>query len=97
LEGGVENERLKRKFSQVKGDLDLQKIPKLILIPKKRAFRKKVVMLKDKDEGGENAGKIIVVITETKKTHERKEGEKKSSKVNPILSHVNHTFFILDL
>jgi hypothetical protein len=50
----------------VKGDLDLQKIPKLILIPKERALRKKVVMLKDKDEGGENAGKIIIIITETK-------------------------------
>jgi hypothetical protein len=49
----------------VKGDLDLQKIPKLILIPKKRALRKKVVMMKDED--CENAGKIIVIITENEK------------------------------
>jgi len=35
LKGEVKNERLKRKFSQVKGNLDLQKISKLILIPKK--------------------------------------------------------------
>jgi hypothetical protein len=28
---------------------------------------------------------------------ERKEKKKKRSKVNLILSHVNHTFFILDL
>jgi hypothetical protein len=73
--GGVENERLKHKFSQVKGDLDLQKIPKLIFISKKRASKKKVAMMKD--EGGENAEKIIIIITETKKTHERKEGKKK--------------------
>jgi hypothetical protein len=92
----VKNERLKCKFSQVKGDLNLQKNPKLILIPKKRALRKKVVMMKD--EGGENAGKIIVIITETEKAHERKGKKKKSkSKVNLILSHVNHTFFIMDL
>jgi hypothetical protein len=31
----------------VKRDLDLQKIPKLILIPKKRASKEKMVMIKD--------------------------------------------------
>jgi hypothetical protein len=67
LESRVESERLKHIFSQVKGDLHLQKIPKLILIPKKRASREKVVMMKDEDEGGENAGKIIIIKTETKK------------------------------
>ncbi len=98
-EGRVESERLKHKISQVKGDLHLQKIPKLILIPKKRASREKVVMMKPEDEGGENAGKIIIlIITETKKTHERKEEKKKKRpKVNLILSHVNHTFLILDI
>ncbi len=35
LEGGAKSERLKRCFSQEEGDLDLQKIPKLIFIPNK--------------------------------------------------------------
>ncbi len=70
----------------MKGDLDLQKIPTLILIPKKRALRKKVVMMKD--EGCENAGKIIVIITETEKTHERK-GKKKK---NPLTCQ-SHIFY----
>jgi hypothetical protein len=35
LEGEAKSGRLKRQFSQVEGDLDLQEIPKLVPIPKK--------------------------------------------------------------
>jgi hypothetical protein len=35
LEGGVESGRLKRQFSQVEGDLDLQEILKLVPFQKK--------------------------------------------------------------
>jgi len=35
LKSGAKNERLKCQFSQVKGDLNLQEIFKLVLIPKK--------------------------------------------------------------
>jgi hypothetical protein len=41
----------------VEGDLDLQKIPKPIPIPKKRTPRKKVVIMKDEDEESEKAKK----------------------------------------
>jgi hypothetical protein len=34
----------------VERDLDLQEIPQLIPIPKKRALHKKVVVVKNKDE-----------------------------------------------
>jgi hypothetical protein len=36
LEGGLEIGRLKWQFSRVKGDLDLQEIPQLVPISKKR-------------------------------------------------------------
>jgi hypothetical protein len=41
LEGGAKSERLKHHFSQVKGDLDLQKVPKSIFIPNKGSPRKR--------------------------------------------------------
>ncbi len=52
LEGGAKSEKLKRQFSQVEGDLDLQKIPKLVPISKEynTTKEKKVVVVKDKDE-----------------------------------------------
>jgi hypothetical protein len=50
---------LKIQFSQEEGDLDLQEIPKLVLIPKKRAaLRKKVVVVKDKNEEVDKTKKI---------------------------------------
>jgi len=39
--------------------LDFQKIPKLVPIPNKRALKKKVGVLKDKDEEGEKVGKKL--------------------------------------
>jgi hypothetical protein len=41
----------------VERDLDLQEIPKSIPIPKKKAPRKKVVVVKDNDEEGDKVGK----------------------------------------
>jgi hypothetical protein len=41
LEGGAESGRLKRQFSQMKRDMNLQEIPKLILILKKKNQEKK--------------------------------------------------------
>jgi hypothetical protein len=41
----------------VERDLDLQKIFKLVPIPKKKTLRKKVVVVKDKDEEGDKARK----------------------------------------
>jgi hypothetical protein len=41
LEDGLESGRLKCQFSQVEGDLDLQKIPQPIPIPEKRTLKKK--------------------------------------------------------
>jgi hypothetical protein len=38
LKGGAKSEGLKCQFSQVERDLDLQEIPKLVPIPKKRTF-----------------------------------------------------------
>jgi len=58
--GGVESGRLKHQFSQVEGDLDLQKIPKLISITKNRAPRKKAVVLKDEDEKAQKARKKLM-------------------------------------
>jgi hypothetical protein len=43
----------------VEEDLDLQENFKLVPIPNKRAPRKKVVMVKGKDEEGEKARKNI--------------------------------------
>ncbi len=53
----VENGGLKHQFSQVEGDLDVQKILKPVSIPKKRAPRKKVIVVKDKNEKGDKAKK----------------------------------------
>jgi hypothetical protein len=41
-------ERLKCQFSQVKRDLYLQKIPKLVAIPNKRTLKKKTIVVKMK-------------------------------------------------
>ncbi len=38
--------------------MDFQEIPKLVLIPKKRALKKKVVVVKDKDEEVDKTKKI---------------------------------------
>ncbi len=48
--GGVKNGRLKRQFSQLEGDMDLQNIPKLVSITKNKTPKKKVVVVKDEDE-----------------------------------------------
>jgi hypothetical protein len=45
-EGGIESEELKRQFSQVEGDLNLQEIPKPIPISNKRALRWNIKMKK---------------------------------------------------
>jgi hypothetical protein len=50
---------LKRQFSQLEGDLDLQMIIKLVPISNKKALRKKVTVVKDEDEEGEKVGKKI--------------------------------------
>jgi hypothetical protein len=60
LEGEAESGRLKRQFSQVEGELDLQEIPKLVAIPKKIPPRKKIIVMKDKDEKGEKVGIFLV-------------------------------------
>ncbi len=39
--------------------MDFQKILKLVPIPNKRALKKKVVVVKDKDEEGEKVGWIV--------------------------------------
>ena len=57
LEDGIKSEELKCQFSLVEGDLNLQKIPKLVLVSNKKASRKKMIMMKDKDEKGKKAGK----------------------------------------
>jgi hypothetical protein len=46
----------------VEGDLDLQGIPKLVPIPKKKILRKKVVVVKDKNEEGDKAKKIGWIV-----------------------------------
>jgi hypothetical protein len=40
----------------VQGDLDLQKISKLIPIPKKRTPKKKAIMMKNEDEKKKEGG-----------------------------------------
>jgi hypothetical protein len=40
LEDGIKSEELKCQFSLVEGDLNLQKIPKLIHIPNKSTLKK---------------------------------------------------------
>jgi hypothetical protein len=59
LEDGIKSEELKCQFSVVEGDLNVQKIPKLILIPNKEYTRKKMIVMKDKNEKIEKAGKKI--------------------------------------
>jgi hypothetical protein len=44
---------------KVEVDLDLQEILKLVPIPMKRAPRKKLVVMKDEDEGGDKVGKNL--------------------------------------
>jgi hypothetical protein len=44
LKGGAKSEKLKCQFSQVKGDLNLQEMPKFISIPKKSTQKKKIVI-----------------------------------------------------
>ncbi len=58
FEGGVESRSLKHQFSQVEGDLDLQKNFKSIFIPKIKAPKKKVVVVIDKYEEGEKLKKM---------------------------------------
>jgi hypothetical protein len=58
--GKEKSERLKRQFSQMEGDLDLQEIYKVVSIPKKKTPRKKVVVVKDKNFEGEKTRKIWV-------------------------------------
>jgi hypothetical protein len=41
----------------VERDLDLQTIPKLVLVSNKKTLREKTTVVKDKDEKGEKAGK----------------------------------------
>jgi hypothetical protein len=38
----------------VERDLDLQKIPKLVLVSNKKTLREKMIAVKDKDEKAEN-------------------------------------------
>jgi hypothetical protein len=58
--GRVESEKLKHQFSHVEGDLDLQEILNLLVpIPNKKTLRKKIVVVKDKDEEGKKAGEMI--------------------------------------
>jgi len=51
------SEGLKRQFSQPEGDLNLQEIYKPISIPNKRAPKKKVVVVKDKNLEGKKVRK----------------------------------------
>jgi hypothetical protein len=50
---------LKHSFSQVERDLELQEIPKLAPLPKKRPTKKKVIIVttKEEDEEGEKVEK----------------------------------------
>ncbi len=48
--GGTKSEKLKYPFSQVEWDLDLQEIPKLILIPNKKTPKEKKKKKGDCDE-----------------------------------------------
>jgi hypothetical protein len=51
--------KLKHQFLEVEGNLDLQKIPKQISIPNRRALNKKAVVMKDKNEKCEKIIKNI--------------------------------------
>ncbi len=62
LEGGAKSGGLKCQFSQVEVDLDLQEILKLVPIPMKRAPKKKLVVMKDEDEGGDKVGQNWVDV-----------------------------------
>jgi hypothetical protein len=63
------SEGLKRQFSQSEGDLNLQEIYKPISIPNKRAPRKRVVVVKDKNLEGKKVrknwvdGEILYLIS----------------------------------
>jgi len=57
--GEVESEGLKCPFSHMEGDLDVQEIPKPVPISKKKAPRKKTIILKDENEKNEKARKIL--------------------------------------
>ncbi len=64
--GGVESGRLKHQFSQVEGDLDLQKIPNLVSITKNKAPKKKAVVVKDEAEKARKKlvdGEMLHLIT----------------------------------
>jgi hypothetical protein len=52
LEGGAKSGRLKRQFSQMERDMNLQEIPKLIPIVKEKISRKRTIMMKDENEKG---------------------------------------------
>jgi hypothetical protein len=62
--------RLKESFSQVEGDLDFQEVPKPTPLPKKRATKKKMVIVTMKEEGekakkaGKNCanGEVLLLI-----------------------------------
>jgi hypothetical protein len=76
-EGGTESEKLKYQFSQVEWDLDLQEIPKPILIPnKKTQEKKKVVMIKDKGEKSKKVEKKIHCVWQKLKTRKNKKEKK---------------------
>jgi hypothetical protein len=62
LEGGAKSGGLNCQFSQVEVDLDLQEILKLVPIPMKRAPKKKLVVMKDEDEGGDKVGQHWVDV-----------------------------------
>jgi len=68
----------------------------LVPISNKKAPRKKVTMVKDEGEEGEKVGKKIHCNKREKK-HEKRKKKNNKPKANLIFSHVNHTFFILDL
>jgi hypothetical protein len=91
LEGGVESEELKHQFSQVEEDLDLYENPKPIPIPNKGTPRKKMIVMKDKDEVEKVERRSIVCSKSLKRKIKNK-----NPKANLILSHVNHTFLILN-
>jgi hypothetical protein len=57
LEGGAKSGRLKRQFSQMERDMNLQEMPKLVAILKKKTSRKKMIMVKEENEKDEKVGK----------------------------------------
>ncbi len=54
--------KVQNQFSQVKGDLNLQDIPKSIPIPNKKTLQKQMIMIKNKDEKSEKARKKIQYV-----------------------------------